>query len=64
MRGQSPEAWPKLDVLATMLGVSYSTLQRRLLAEGLSYQRRLKDNLRRDIAMLSQPGLTVTGAAQ
>ncbi|MDD1992734.1 hypothetical protein [Pseudomonas putida] len=44
--------------------MSYSTLQRRLLAEGLSYQRRLKDNLRRDIAMLSQPGLTVTGAAQ
>lgn len=64
LRGQSPEAWPELETLAAVLRMSYSTLQRRLQAEGLSYQR-LKDNLRRDIAinLLSQPGLTVTDVA-
>jgi len=65
LRGQSPEAWPELETLAAVLRMSYSTLQRRLQAEGLSYQR-LKDNLRRDIAinLLSQPGLTVTDVAE
>ncbi|WP_095156640.1 AraC family transcriptional regulator [Pseudomonas sp. Irchel 3E13] len=64
LRGQSPEEWPELEALAKMLRMSYSTLQRRLQAEGLNYQR-LKDNLRRDIAinLLSQPGLTVTDVA-
>lgn len=60
LRTQSPEAWPELDVLAKMLFISSTTLQRRLQAEGLNYQR-LKDEFRRDIAidLLSNGNLTI-----
>ena len=64
LRGLNPEEWPELDKLANTLSMSYSTLQRRLQAEGVSYQR-LKDNLRRDMAinLLCQPNMTVTEVA-
>lgn len=64
LRCLSPEDWPELDSLAQLLHMSYSTLQRRMHAEGLSYQR-LKDNLRRDMAidLLSRGELTVTEVA-
>jgi AraC-like DNA-binding protein len=50
LRGAEPEAWPELEALARSLALSGTTLQRRLQAEGLNYQR-LKDALRRDIAI-------------
>ncbi|MFJ4156214.1 AraC family transcriptional regulator [Pseudomonas sp. NPDC089752] len=64
LRDLSPDEWPELDSLAQQLRVSYSTLQRRMQAEGVSYQR-LKDNLRRDIAidLLSRADITVTDVA-
>lgn len=64
LRKLRPEEWPELDSLAQFLHISYSTLQRRMQAEGVSYQR-LKDNLRRDIAidLLSRADLTVTEVA-
>lgn len=64
LRGLDPEEWPELDKMANTLCMSYSTLQRRLQAEGVSYQR-LKDNLRRDMAinLLCQPNMTVTEVA-
>jgi len=64
LRGQTPEEWPELEALSKTLRISYSTLQRRLQAEGVSYQR-LKDNLRRDIAinLLCRADLTVTDVA-
>lgn len=64
LRGLDPEQWPELDKLAKVLGMSYSTLQRRLQAEGISYQR-LKDNLRRDMAinLLCRPDMTVMEVA-
>lgn len=42
--------WPELEELARSLHMSSTTLQRRLQADGLNYQR-LKDELRRDIAI-------------
>lgn len=59
-----PWEWPELDSLANLLRMSNSTLQRRLASEGINYQR-LKDNLRRDMAinLLSQPGMTVSEVA-
>ncbi|WP_233270233.1 AraC family transcriptional regulator [Stutzerimonas stutzeri] len=64
LREKSPDQWPELDQLAKMLTMSNSTLQRRLQAEGISYQR-LKDNLRRDMAinLLCQADLTVSDIA-
>lgn len=64
LKDLNPDQWPELDKLAKVLGMSYSTLQRRLQAEGISYQR-LKDNLRRDMAinLLCQFNMAVTEVA-
>ncbi|WP_431122184.1 AraC family transcriptional regulator [Variovorax paradoxus] len=64
LRGQMPDAWPELEKLAQELCVSGTTLQRRLQQEGISYQR-VKDDLRRDIAidLLSSASLTVAEVA-
>ncbi|MDM0056535.1 AraC family transcriptional regulator [Variovorax fucosicus] len=64
LRSQSPNQWPEVDKLAQDLHVSGTTLQRRLQQEGLSYQR-LKDDLRRDIAidLLSASSMTVSEVA-
>lgn len=64
LRSQMPDQWPELETLAQNLCVSGSTLQRRLQQEGLSYQR-LKDDLRRDIAidLLSSASMTVAEVA-
>lgn len=64
LRSQTPEQWPELEGLAQELCVSSTTLQRRLQQEGLSYQR-LKDDLRRDIAidLLSSSSMTVAEVA-
>lgn len=43
-------AWPDLERMADLIHISTSTLQRRLAAEGTSYQA-LKDQLRHDIAI-------------
>ncbi len=60
LRALEPERWPEIDALAGSLAMSGTTLQRRLQAEGLNYQR-LKDELRRDIAieLLSKTALSV-----
>jgi AraC-like DNA-binding protein len=64
LRNQIPDEWPELDTLAHFLNISSATLQRRLLAEGMTYQR-LKDELRRDIAIdsFSNSSLTVAEVA-
>ncbi|WP_371916657.1 AraC family transcriptional regulator [Pseudomonas sp. QC2] len=64
LRGLNPMDWPELESLAKVLGMSNSTLQRRLQAEGVSYQS-LKDTIRRDMAinLLSQTAMTVTQVA-
>ncbi|KJK07417.1 AraC family transcriptional regulator [Pseudomonas alkylphenolica] len=64
LRNHTPENWPSLDDVANQLSMSSSTLQRRLQAEGVSYQG-LKDNLRRDMAInfLGQSELTVCEVA-
>lgn len=64
LRNQSPDQWPELDRIAQDLHISGTTLQRRLQQEGLSYQR-LKDDLRRDIAidLLSATSVTVAEVA-
>ncbi len=64
LRAQSPDDWPEQERLARVLGISLTTLQRRLNVEGLTYQR-LKDDLRRDIAidLLSNPSMPVAGIA-
>jgi AraC-like DNA-binding protein len=64
LRNQIPDEWPDLDALARMMNMSSATLQRRLLAEGMSY-RCLKDDLRRDIAidLFSSSSLTVAEVA-
>lgn len=64
LRGMHPEDWPEFDRLAKTLGTSSSTLQRRLQLEGLNYQR-LKDDLRRDMAvhLLGREELTVNEVA-
>lgn len=60
LRTLDPESWPELDDLAASLAMSGTTLQRRLQAEGTTYQG-LKDDLRRDIAieLLGRTGLSV-----
>jgi len=64
LRSLVPDAWPELQKLAQELCVSGTTLQRRLQQEGQSYQR-VKDDLRRDIAidLLSSASLTVAEVA-
>ena len=64
LRDQVPDQWPDLEKLAQQLRLSSTTLQRRLQQEGLSYQR-LKDDLRRDIAidLLSSGSMTVAEVA-
>ncbi|ACC74014.1 AraC family transcriptional regulator [Paraburkholderia phymatum] len=64
LRKQTPDEWPELDTLAQLMNMSSATLQRRLLAEDMSY-RRLKDELRRDIAidLFSNSSLTVAEVA-
>jgi AraC-like DNA-binding protein len=47
---QASPAWPDLETMADLIHISTSTLQRRLAAEGTSYQA-LKDQLRHDIAI-------------
>ena len=60
LRGLDPAEWPEVDELARSLAMSGTTLQRRLRGEDLNYQR-LKDELRRDIAieLLGKTGLAV-----
>lgn len=60
LRALAPDAWPEVDVLARSFAISGTTLQRRLQGEGLNFQR-LKDDLRRDIAieLLSKTELSV-----
>lgn len=64
LRSQPPGDWPELDELARVLCMSGTTLQRRLQVEGMNYQR-LKDELRRDIAidLLSVDVFTVAEVA-
>ncbi|MDH6170737.1 AraC-like DNA-binding protein [Variovorax boronicumulans] len=64
LRNQLPDQWPDLHRLAQDLHMSGTTLQRRLQQEGLNYQR-LKDDLRRDIAidLLSTAPMTVAEVA-
>lgn len=64
LRGRNPDDWPERDRLAKLLGMSNSTLQRRLQLEGVSYQR-VKDELRRDIAinLLSRGDLSIIDVA-
>lgn len=64
LRGQKPDEWPERDRLAKVLGMSNSTLQRRLQLEGVSYQG-VKDDLRRDIAinLLSRGDLSIIDVA-
>jgi AraC-like DNA-binding protein len=64
LRTLRPDEWPELNDLARTMCMSSPTLQRRLQSEGLNYQR-LKDNLRRDIAieLLSNVSLPVTDIA-
>ncbi|WP_066340422.1 AraC family transcriptional regulator [Azohydromonas lata] len=64
LRMLRPEAWPELKDLASTMCMSSPTLQRRLQVEGLNYQR-LKDELRRDIAieLLANASLPVTDIA-
>lgn len=50
LRAAAP-AWPELAITAGRLHMSESTLQRRLAAEGTSYQS-LKNELRRDLAIV------------
>lgn len=50
LRSTPPDEWPKLALLANELGVSTSTLHRKLDAEGINF-RQIKDALRRDLAI-------------
>jgi len=50
LRQLPPPDWPSFDAMAESMGVSASTLRRRLDAEGHSYQG-IKDRLRRDMAI-------------
>lgn len=50
LRAQPPEQWPTFDRLAHDVHMSSSSLRRRLMEEGGTYQQ-LKDELRRDLAI-------------
>jgi AraC-like DNA-binding protein len=64
LRNQRPELWPTFEALALSLNLSASSLRRRLMDEGASYQE-LKDQLRRDLAIdaLSRTGKPVADIA-
>jgi AraC-like DNA-binding protein len=64
LRAQSPTQWPTFDALARGLNLSASSLRRRLMDEGATYQG-LKDDLRRDLAIeaLSHSDLPVAAIA-
>jgi AraC-like DNA-binding protein len=50
LRALPPPEWPQFETMADELGLSHATLRRRLLEEGQSFQR-IKDGLRRDMAI-------------
>ncbi|AOZ03486.1 AraC family transcriptional regulator [Cupriavidus sp. USMAHM13] len=50
LRQSRPEAWPTFEQLAQDMHLSASSLRRRLMDEGATYQQ-LKDELRRDLAI-------------
>lgn len=50
LRQARPDAWPTFAALARALHLSSSSLRRRLMEEGATYQQ-IKDELRRDLAM-------------
>ncbi|WP_420995292.1 AraC family transcriptional regulator [Cupriavidus sp. 30B13] len=50
LRTQPPERWPTFERLAQGLHMSASSLRRRLMEEGGTYQQ-LKDEMRRDLAI-------------
>ncbi|MDF3837783.1 AraC family transcriptional regulator [Cupriavidus basilensis] len=50
LRAQAPEQWPTFDRLAHDVHMSPSSLRRRLMEEGGTYQQ-LKDEMRRDLAI-------------
>lgn len=50
LRSRRPDTWPTFEALAEGLHLSVSSLRRRLMDEGASYQA-LKDELRRDLAI-------------
>jgi AraC-like DNA-binding protein len=52
-------AWPDLTLTAVAMNMSVATLQRRLATEGTSFQT-LKDELRRDIAIMHLNGSNMT----
>jgi AraC-like DNA-binding protein len=64
IRQLPPSEWPDFDQLACAMGLSSSTLRRRLDEEGHAYQA-VKDELRRDmaIAFLGNPSLSVSDIA-
>lgn len=64
LRNQRPDQWPTFEDLAVSLNLSASSLRRRLMEEGVSYQD-LKDALRRDLAIeaLSHSGRPVADIA-
>ncbi len=64
LRAAPPADWPDFEAMAESMGMSPSTLRRRLEAEGHSYQG-LKDRLRRDmaIALLSGTSQSVMAIA-
>jgi len=64
LRNLRPEAWPTFEEMAASLHLSASSLRRRLMDEGASYQD-LKDALRRDLAIeaLSNTDLPVAEIA-
>ena len=61
LQGTQPE-WPDLAATAEALYMAPSTLQRRLAADGTSFQA-LKDELRRDLAIVRLNTSTVPLAA-
>jgi AraC-like DNA-binding protein len=65
IRQLPPSEWPDFDRLACDMGLSSSTLRRRLDEEGNAYQA-VKDELRRDmaIAFLGNPSLSVSDVAE
>jgi len=50
LRALRPESWPTFEQLAQDMHLSASSLRRRLMDEGATYQQ-LKDELRRDLAI-------------
>lgn len=64
LRQSRPDGWPTFEALAAALHLSASSLRRRLMEEGATYQQ-LKDELRRDLAIeaLSHTDLPITEIA-